>query len=59
MSSRDFDFLTLRNLTAYNNNNSPVTDNYILTVSSYGRGKWTNTLNLSSINTNIIFFILI
>ena len=53
MSSRDFTFLTLRNISAYETNGSPVADNYVLTISS-GKQNWTRNLNVSSITFNSI-----
>ena len=53
MTSRDFTFLTLRNLSAYETNGAPVADNYVLTISS-GKQNWTRNLNVSSIIFNSI-----
>lgn len=52
MTSADFSFLTLRNIKAYESTGGTVEDNYVLTVSSFGKQKWTNDLNLNSIITN-------
>lgn len=52
MTSADFSFLTLRNIKAYESTGATVEDNYVLTVSSFGKQKWTNDLNLNSIITN-------
>lgn len=54
MSSRDFDFLTLRNLNAYNADGSYVSTNYVLTTSSFGKGKWTNNLTLNNITLSTL-----
>ena len=54
MTSRDFDYLTLRNLQAYNTNGSYVSTGYILAVGPKGKGYWTNalsTLTISSMST--------
>ena len=51
MSSADFTYLTLRNLTAYNPNGSYVSTNYVLTASTFGTGVWTNKLILDSLTT--------
>lgn len=40
MSSGDFTYLTLRNMTAYQLNNTFVPSGYILTTSSNGKGSW-------------------
>ena len=53
MTSRDFTFLTLRNLSAYETNGAPVADNYILTMSS-GKQNWTRNLNVNSIIASTI-----
>jgi hypothetical protein len=54
MSSRDFDFLTLRNLIAYQPNGARVPPNYILTVSTNGIGVFSNVINPSTVNANTI-----
>ena len=54
MTSADFSFLTLRNIRAYESTGATVEDNYVLTVSSFGKQKWTNDLHLNSILTNAI-----
>lgn len=40
MSTADFSYLTLRNLKAYQANNTVVPTGYILTTSSNGAGSW-------------------
>jgi len=54
MTSADFSFLTLRNIRAYESTGATVEDNYVLTISSFGKQKWTNDLNLNTILTNAI-----
>jgi hypothetical protein len=54
MASRDFGFTTLRNFTAYLPDGSRVPNDYILTISSNGGGKFSNIINPSTINTNLI-----
>ena len=54
MTSADFSFLTLRNIRAYESTGATVEDNYVLTVSSFGKQKWTTDLTLNSILTNAI-----
>ena len=54
MTSRDFSFLTLRDLTAYGSNGATIKDNYVLTVSSYGKQLWTNNLILNNITASTI-----
>jgi hypothetical protein len=49
MSSRDFGFLTLRNIQAYQPNGNPVPPNQILVTSGAGSGGFTNNLIISSI----------
>lgn len=53
MSSYDFTFLTLRNIAAYETDGSPVTDNYVFTVSS-GKQLWTNNLMLHNISASTL-----
>lgn len=54
MSSADFNFLTLRNITAYNPDGSFVSTGYILTISTNGHQLWTNDLIINSLSTNQI-----
>jgi len=56
-TSIDADFMTLRNITAYNPNNSFVSTGHILTISENGKGVFTDTissLNISSFNVNTL-----
>lgn len=60
MSSADFTFITLRNITAYQPTGSWVPQNYVLTMSTNGAATWSNnitfnTLTGSTINGNIIY----
>jgi hypothetical protein len=54
MASRDFGFTTLRNFTAYLPDGSRVPNDYILTISSGGGGKFSNIINPSTVNANLI-----
>jgi hypothetical protein len=47
MSSGDFTFITLRNISAYQSNNAYVPNNYLLTMSTNGNAQWTNNVNLN------------
>ncbi len=49
MSSRDFGFLTLRNIQAYQSNGNPVPPNQVLVTSGAGSGGFTNSLIISTI----------
>ena len=48
MTSRDFDYLTLRNLTAYNSDGSLISSNRVLVTSTKGQAYWTDNLTLST-----------
>lgn len=50
MSSRDFGFLTLRNMTAYQPNGARVPPNYILNVDSNGLAVFTDSISPCTIN---------
>ena len=53
MSSRDYGFLTLRNITAYQQNGLPVPPNYVLVTSSNaGVGVFSNAITISSISVS-------
>ena len=52
--SLDTDFITLRNVTAYNPDNSFVEPNLILTTSTNGTTTWSNQLTISSISASSI-----
>jgi len=56
MSSGDFTYLTLRNITAYQTNNSYVPSGYILTTSSNGKANWkdVNDLVFTSIASSVV-----
>jgi hypothetical protein len=49
MSSGDFTFITLRNITAYQSNNAYVPNHYLLTMSTNGTARWTNNVNLNTL----------
>ena len=53
MTSSDFDFLTLRNIIAYDSDNAPISNNRVFTMSS-GRENWTNNLILSTLTVSSI-----
>lgn len=52
MSSGDFTFITLRNITAYQSNNAYVPNNYLLTMSTNGNARWTNNANLNMLTVS-------
>ena len=52
MSSGDFTFITLRNITAYQVNNAYVPNDYLLTMSTNGNARWTNNVNLNIITAS-------
>jgi len=56
MSSGDFTYLTLRNVTAYQRNNAYVPSGYILTTSSNGKANWkdVNELVFTSIASSVV-----
>ena len=54
MSSGDFTFITLRNITAYQTNNAYVPKDYFLTMSTNGAAQWTNNANLNVLTTSTI-----
>ena len=49
MSSADFTFITLRNITAYQPTGSWVPQNYVLNMSTNGAAVWTNSITLNTI----------
>lgn len=55
MSSSDFTFITLRNISAYQPTGSLIPENYVLHMSTNSTATWTNSIALSTIvGTNII-----
>jgi hypothetical protein len=52
MSSADFGFMTLRNMTAYQTNGGRVKQNYLLTTSTNGTAYFSDSIRLSSINVS-------
>ena len=54
MASRDFGFLTLRNISAFQPNGNPVPPNQVLATSGNGIGGFTSTIIISSIVVNSI-----
>jgi len=54
MSSGDFTFITLRNISAYQSNNAYVPNNYLLTMSTNGNARWTNHLNINTLIASTI-----
>ena len=54
MSSGDFTFITLRNISAYQTNNAYVPNDYLLTMSTNGNARWTNNINLNIITASTI-----
>lgn len=54
MSSGDFTFITLRNISAYQTNNAYVPNDYLLTMSTNGNARWTNNTNLNMITASTI-----
>ena len=52
MSSGDFTFITLRNITAYQINNAYVPNDYLLTMSTNGNARWTNNANLNMLTAS-------
>jgi hypothetical protein len=55
MSSGDFTYITLRNITAYQPNNRFVPNGYILTTSTNGKANWKSIDDIvfTSISTNL------
>jgi hypothetical protein len=55
MSSGDFTYITLRNITAYQPNNNFVPSGYILTTSTNGKANWKNVdeIIFTSISTSV------
>ena len=55
MSSGDFTYITLRNITAYQPNNNFVPSGYILTTSTNGKANWKNVdeIIFTSISSSI------
>ena len=54
MSSGDFTFITLRNISAYQSNNAYVPNDYLLTMSTNGNARWTNNVNLNTLTASTI-----
>jgi hypothetical protein len=54
MSSADFGFMTLRNMTAYQTNGGRVKQNYLMTTSTNGAAYFSDTIRLSSINVSTL-----
>ena len=54
MSSGDFTFITLRNITAYQSNNAYVPNNHVLTMSTNGNAQWTNHLHIDTLTASTI-----
>jgi hypothetical protein len=52
MSSGDFTFITLRNISAYQSNNAYVPNDYLLTMSTNGNARWTNNANVNIITAS-------
>jgi len=52
--SADFNFITLRNATAYNSDGSFVSTGYVFTISTNGRQLWTNDLTINSLSISSI-----
>ena len=54
MSSSDFTFISLRNITAYQPTGSWVPENYVLHMSTNGAAAWTNSITLDTLTSNTI-----
>lgn len=54
MSSSDFTFISLRNITAYQPTGSWVPQNYVLNMSTNGAAAWTNSIILETIQASSI-----
>jgi len=54
MSSADFTFITLRNITAYQPSGAWVPSNYILNMGTNGSAVWTNNLNVNGLTASSI-----
>jgi hypothetical protein len=54
MASADFEFMTLRNLTAYQPDGTRVLPNYMMVTSTNGGVLFTDNITISSINTSSI-----
>jgi len=54
MSSSDFTFISLRNITAYQPTGSWVPQNYVLNMSTNGAAAWTNSITLDTITGSTI-----
>jgi hypothetical protein len=54
MSSSDFTFISLRNITAYQPTGSWVPQNYVLNMSTNGAAAWTNNITLQTIRGSSI-----
>ena len=54
MASRDFGYITLRNIAAYQPNGNPVPPNQVLVTSGTGEGRFTNRLIISTICVSTI-----
>ena len=54
MSSSDFTFISLRNITAYQPTGSWVPQNYVLNMSTNGAAAWTNSITLETLRASSI-----
>lgn len=54
MSSGDFTFITLRNISAYQLNNAYIPNDYLLTMSTNGNAQWTNNIILNTLTASTI-----
>jgi len=54
MSSSDFTFISLRNITAYQPTGSWVPQNYVLNMSTNGAAAWTNRITLDTLRASTI-----
>ena len=54
MSSSDFTFISLRNITAYQPTGSWAPQNYVLNMSTNGAAAWTNSIILETIQASSI-----
>ena len=54
MSSSDFTFITLRNITAYQPTGLLIPQNYLLNMSTNGTAAWTNNITVETITGSTI-----
>ena len=54
MSSSDFTFISLRNITAYQPTGSWVPQNYLLNMSTNGAAEWTNRITLETVTGSTV-----